>query len=213
MPSPQPSEEGVAEWVMSYADMITILMAFFVVMFSMAGEKDPPKEQAVMESLRNWLGPVRTIDGTQGETTSPPRSREPVDGEHHGRSGATTWRKVQSLGGSLYLDQNETALTPSQQEQLKEIVDLLSGKRQLVEIQGVPGARWSAASSTDQAWDVLWAKCRLVADQLVALGIDRQRLQMHIASLAAEPADHNLLSESCDFRIDVNLSDRFLREP
>ena len=49
-------EEGLPEWIMSYADMITILMAFFVVMYSMAGQKDTAKEQAVMASLRMWLG-------------------------------------------------------------------------------------------------------------------------------------------------------------
>src|ERR1043165_7471109 len=51
-------EEGLPEWIMSYADMITILMAFFVVMYSMAGSsKDEAKEEAVMKSLRDRFGP------------------------------------------------------------------------------------------------------------------------------------------------------------
>ncbi len=51
-------EEGIAEWVMSYADMITILMAFFVVMYSMAGTPDEAKEEAVFRSLREQFGPM-----------------------------------------------------------------------------------------------------------------------------------------------------------
>src|SRR5208282_4385038 len=51
-------EEGLPEWIMSYADMITILMAFFVVMYSMAGApKDKKKEEAVMHALREQFGP------------------------------------------------------------------------------------------------------------------------------------------------------------
>ena len=43
---------------MSYADMITILMAFFVVMYSMAGTPDEAKEEAVFRSLREQFGPM-----------------------------------------------------------------------------------------------------------------------------------------------------------
>src|SRR5205085_6317525 len=50
-------EEGLPEWIMSYADMITILMAFFVVMYSMAGDKNESKQEAVMQSLHDRFGP------------------------------------------------------------------------------------------------------------------------------------------------------------
>ena len=40
----EPHGEGAPEWMVSYADMITILMSFFVVMFSMAGTKNTKKE-------------------------------------------------------------------------------------------------------------------------------------------------------------------------
>ncbi len=49
-------EEGLPEWIMSYADMITILMAFFVVMYSMAGTPDKSKEEAIFKSLRDQFG-------------------------------------------------------------------------------------------------------------------------------------------------------------
>ncbi len=51
-------EEGLPEWIMSYADMITILMAFFVVMYSMAGSPDKSKEEAIFKSLRDQFGAI-----------------------------------------------------------------------------------------------------------------------------------------------------------
>ena len=69
-------EEGLPEWIMSYADMITILMAFFVVMYSMAGSKDEGKEEEVLDSLRIWLGKYTNSEladipsaANQGETS------------------------------------------------------------------------------------------------------------------------------------------------
>src|ERR1041385_4546233 len=55
-PAEAPPSEGAPEWMVSYADMITILMAFFVVMYSMAGTKESEKQEPVMSSLRKQFG-------------------------------------------------------------------------------------------------------------------------------------------------------------
>ena len=212
---------------MSYADMITILMAFFVVMYSMAGDESEQKEQAVMESLRSWLGPTKYSqrfngDGQGGPTSGLPGieprllSMEPgQDGEAgNGDSHASNWRIVHSLGGSLYLQAAQTSLGPLQQAEIERIARILSGKRQLVEVHCVPGPRWAAqATSSADVLDHCWQGCLLVRQRLAALGIEPKRMQLRVASLGSEPTDGRLLGDKSDLRIDINLSERFLPGP
>src|SRR5262245_60042506 len=59
--APPPAQEGAPEWMVSYADMITIMMAFFVVMYAMAPKKDQEKKesptQRLMNSIHKRFGP------------------------------------------------------------------------------------------------------------------------------------------------------------
>ena len=87
-------EEGIAEWVMSYADMITILMAFFVVMYSMAGTPDEAKEEAVFRSLREQFGPM--IRGWQAMGHGLKEVEVLVKGPGAGRESAV--RAIQAIG-------------------------------------------------------------------------------------------------------------------
>ena len=87
-------EEGLADWVMSYADMITILMALFVVLYALAGKKDAAKEHAVFESLReqfgtSFLGWHAALGGTAAHrraagTEDRDREAESQSGKPHG---------------------------------------------------------------------------------------------------------------------------------
>ena len=54
------ASEGAPEWMVSYADMITILMSFFAVMFSMAMSKEREKNVPMMKSLQRQFGAVPT---------------------------------------------------------------------------------------------------------------------------------------------------------
>jgi flagellar motor protein MotB len=56
---PPPAQEGAPEWMVSYADMITIMMAFFVVMYAMAPKKDQEKKESPTQRLMQSIYTIR----------------------------------------------------------------------------------------------------------------------------------------------------------
>lgn len=205
-------EEGLPEWIMSYADMITILMAFFVVMYSMAGEKDVKKEQAVMNSLRLWLGGIQAPwpDLHSSGTAS---NRGHGGGPREGRSKLpAVGRGVSTGGDALYFDATDPELSTAARQRLRKVSEGLAGKRHLIEIRGLASGRpLPAGSSFRDSTELTYARCRQARDYLVSLGIEPERIQIVLAS-PADPAvgsdDPQLLNH--DARVDIMLLGRFL---
>ena len=59
---PEEKPDGAPEWMVSFADMITIMMSFFVIMFAIAsGEaakgRQSRRQKVAIESLNNRFGP------------------------------------------------------------------------------------------------------------------------------------------------------------
>lgn len=188
-------EEGLPEWIMSYADMITILMAFFVVMYSMAGNKDTVKEAAVLRSLRQNLGPFKGVLGTYvpknskfaAMTGTPPNNRPPAEREHPQHGTPAHVPRVPAgqplaQGGVIYFAQGAVGLSEESQHQLDLAVDALSGKPQRIEIRGHAMHRPLAEGSPyHDHWDLAYARCRQTMDYLVAHGIAAQRIRLGVA--------------------------------
>jgi hypothetical protein len=213
-------EEGIAEWVMSYADMITILMAFFVVMYSMAGEKsESPKAEAVMGSLRHWLGPKREhwpmtwliqprrVPTVFDVPVTTPRERGATENVK-----ATIPKPNASFpdGVTIYVpgtsfQMPESApLDPETREELSRVVETVAGKLNLIEIRGQAKRHFHRKLGTSQqAADVVFQKCRLVMEYLIEQGVVPQRIQIRIIRAEGNGDETKLAAKNQDIQIDV----------
>ncbi len=183
--------------MVSYADMITILMAFFVVMFSMAGQKDNKREEPIMSALRKQFGRYVGMTNNQlllnGAGAVPgggPRINNPAkEAKNPGLAGdhlrVMTVRQGDqaTIGGVLQFAPDAVELSEKQRLQLQGIAQDLGGKPQKIEIRGhtVNRPPPTATNATDN-WDLAYQRCHKVMQYLISAGIDPRRIRLGVAA-------------------------------
>ena len=210
---PEEKPDGAPEWMVSFADMITIMMSFFVIMFALAsgeaakGKKQSANQQAAMESLQYRFGPSWKPFSSWGVApgNSPlPNSggKNPVKGHVRPPSDPAgdvkVLKKEQAriripgrgdrvvIGGIVFFDDASLALADAQKARLKVIAAELAGKPQEVEILGHASARpLPASSSYRDRWDLAYARCRQTIETLTAMRIDPRRLRIGVVEGSA----------------------------
>jgi chemotaxis protein MotB len=220
------SVEGSPEWIMSYADMVTILMAFFVILYSMAGSEDTAKEQAMLRSLRLNLGPFKGLAGPliskKSKFAEMAVAPQPPQGENRDGDPArrdSTPAKVPRVdptdpvasGGMVRFEEGGTDLSPDNERQLAHIAQALAGKPQCVEIRGHTSRRPLAAGSPYRdSWELAFARGRKAMEFLVAHGIERARIRLSVASHPAQvPRGESKGPEDGDARVDIFMLGEF----
>jgi hypothetical protein len=205
---------------MSYADMITILMAFFVVMYSMAGDKNPEaKTEAVMGSLRQWLGPGREH---WPMTWGIPRKRlateldVPAPADRHRAATENAKSTVPQPnatfpdGVTIYLPATGFTPLPAEKldrqasDELANAVETVAGKLNLIEIRGQAKRHFHRRLEASQsAADLVYQKCRAVMEHLVEQGINPERIQIRIVRSEGSGDESELAAQNHDIQIDV----------
>jgi chemotaxis protein MotB len=199
-------EEGLPEWIMSYADMITILMAFFVVMYSMAPTGEiTAKQEAVLQSLREqfgpkWEGMAALGPGPYVQSNSSLAHLETAGSREQGNKrkgeGAKKLRPIEnrqpnslrpgdqpSVGGTTYFDDNSTQFSPQQEKALQGAVNEISGKALRLEVRGHTSRRLpSDGKHFRDNWDLAYERARNVMAYLVKEGIDPKRIRLAVAA-------------------------------
>ena len=64
----EPEEMGIPEWVVTFGDMMSLLLTFFIMLVSLSEIKEEETYQALVDSMQRQFGYARTLEAlTPGE--------------------------------------------------------------------------------------------------------------------------------------------------
>jgi chemotaxis protein MotB len=142
----EPKQEGAPPWVVTFGDMMSLLLTFFILLLSFS-EVDAVKYRALSESLREAFGIHRgqtvfdnpretekqeTKKGTSGELFDSLKSIIPQSfpgAMPNQRDGEST---VVRVPGTLLFESGKAELKPEMLPNLRKIADLLKSKPKVV---------------------------------------------------------------------------------
>jgi chemotaxis protein MotB len=182
------SPDSAPAWMVSYGDLMSLLLTLFVMLVSMSEIKQNDKFQGVADSLHEQFSLNQPASGLPGELQ--PRSaplavlavagrearRWVMQGPHHNRanqnqSDISPWIAAGELGfapGSSELGQESA-------NQLERIAESLSTKPQVVEIRGLA----ETAMDLELAWQRTQAAGRCLIERH---GIEPERIRLTVAT-------------------------------
>lgn len=197
-----PEEEapgGAPEWVVTFGDMMSLLLTFFILLFSMSEIKEE-ESKAMMESLRRQFGHDTSLQSLIAGPNMPANSaftrlssmgrsrrmdtmrggdkvRAPVG--DHARVWAIRPADDATTGGALYFPEGGADLDEENRRILRRIAEEIGGKPQKIEIRGhTTKAPLPPGSPFRTHWDLAYARCVRVMQQLVEFGVEPNRFRL-----------------------------------
>lgn len=223
---------GAPEWVVTYGDMMSLLLTFFIMLVSMSELKGEGKLRAMMDAIREAFGASDGLYGAPGESYQTRGSLPELSSRGRSSEGGTkrSGRKsdglagphqpvrrlshgtIVTLGGPALFERFDASLPEGLREDLDVIVRTVKDEPNRIIVRGhasreplPPGLPFR-----DQL-DLSFARARNVAEYLVTRGIDRDRLAVCAAG-DTEPRtstrDRESQKQNC--RVDVFLVDAYL---
>ena len=201
---------GVPEWVVTFGDMMSLLLTFFIMLVSMSEIKQQEQYQAMVEAMRRRFGhetavvsqipgPARPQSSKITRIAAMGRARrlDTMKGGDKVRAPVGDSPRVQQIrqaedrtqGGKLLFSEGSAELAEANRQKLAEIARELLGKPQKIEIRGHTSTRpLGPDSSFGNHWDLAYARCYQTMQYLVKLGINRKRITIGVAA-DNEPAE------------------------
>ena len=194
---------GIPEWVVTFGDMMSLLLTFFIMLVSMSEIKKEEQYQALVESFRRQFGHDDSMQSVVAGRAKPRNShlaslatmgRAKRFSTHAGgdkvkapvgdspqvriiRPGLKT-----AVGTVVYFDGENATLSDSALAEIQTQSFEFGGKPQKIEIRGHTSLRpLSPESEHKSHWDLAYARCLAVKQSLVDLGIDERRIRIAVA--------------------------------
>ncbi|MFG0282903.1 MAG: flagellar motor protein MotB [Phycisphaerales bacterium JB039] len=198
---------GVPEWVVTYGDMMSLLLCFFILLAAFSELKQERDYQDVVKSIHQAFGYVGGVgkvdtnappnsphlspkDSFGQDTIEPYKPAETVEDNIEGeqRTTSTLFEGAKfAVGGSLPFEPASDELTDAVERTLKtSVAPKLRGSAYKIEIRGHAWGAEDQTSGYDLA-DLSYRRAKRVMDYLVdECGVDR-RLLIPMAIADAEP--------------------------
>jgi chemotaxis protein MotB len=193
---------GVPEWVVTYGDMMSLLLTFFIMLVSMSEIKQEGKVRSALDSMEQRFGPTDGRYGAPGaslqENSSNPHAASTGRSSEGGtqRSGinseglagkSTTVKRIGggtliTLGGPCLFERLDAQLTDGMQQDLQTISQVLAGRPNKIVVRGHATRETLPADvKSKDPWDLSFDRAEAVAKYLIAHGIDENRVQLSAA--------------------------------
>lgn len=229
---------GVPEWVVTYGDMMSLLLTFFIMLVSMAEQKQDGKMRAALDALQEQFGPDDGKYSAPGTSLQESSSNEYASSTGMSSEGGTKRNGVESkgragpsktvqrighgtlitLGGPCAFETYDDQLTEEMQRQLAIIAGVLVERPNLIVVRGhatrevIPeDVKQNLKPEFLDPWTLSYARARAAAKHLIACGIAENRIQLS----AAGDSEPRIISRSKEMhrenrRVDVFVIDAYI---
>ena len=169
----EPEEIGIPEWVVTFGDMMSLLLTFFIMLVSLSEIKEEETYQALVDSMQRQFGYARTLEAlTPGEarprspefsvlsTTGRAKKKDTAKGGVPEKAPVGEEPQVRivrpgqmtAVGSVIFFELGSDEITKTADEVLKNVAAQLRGKPQKIEIRGHVSAEFAVRTAgTDEA--------------------------------------------------------------
>ena len=194
--------ENHERWLVSYADFITLLFAFFVVMYSISSINEG-KYKVLTESLEGIFSqPARSVmaipvgeqsprgDSREAGSGAPDKPRDAlaeiaasmreafgglIDGEQISLRGTETWLEIE-LNSSLLFPSGNAIPNDAAFALVEQVAKILAPYQNPIQVQGYTDNLPISTEVYPTNWELSAARAASVVRMLAAHGVDPQRM-------------------------------------
>jgi len=231
-----PEEQGVPEWVVTFGDMMSLLLCFFILLAAFSELKKEHEYQQVVNAVKEAFGnmggvgmvpvndpPTQSLIKKLDQLTLESRqkmkvSQSQVDGVF-GKN--TKVKRVQdglvfTLGGNSTFERESAELKSNVKDEIRAIAKLIDGRRNIVSIRGHTDAKVLAPSSQwPDLYALSYARAQAVMDFLTGeLGLKPEifRLTACAESEPVNPRASSANSQQINRRVEIIVTDSLVED-
>ncbi len=219
-----PAEEGAPAWMLTYGDMITLVLCFFVLLFSMS-EIKKDEITKTMRAFQRQFGVLPAYKATiqvfvqsrrMTQTQANVLRRGPL-GKQPNVQIIDQGKKMKIvLGGKSLFKENDYELMLEGKEMIKnDIAPDLKGYENKIEIRGhTASATYGPGSQWADAWELGYRRAKSVMQYLIdECGVEEKRCRV-VSCGDTEPISTNLTAEgrTKNRRVEIVMTEEFVSE-